>query len=83
MAVDMFWGARFVAKLPERAGVLTRSTAGGRELGLTDRPPAPFNSRSGIPSLKGHELTTVEMGARSREETSLGNYEIKLARKVK
>jgi len=83
MITDMFWGIRFVATLPEPAGVLTRSTAGGRELGLADRPPAPFNSLSEIQSWKGRELTTGEIGACCRKQARLGNYEIKLATRKK
>jgi hypothetical protein len=79
----MFWGTRFVAKIPDRAGVLTRSTAGGRELGLADRPPAPFTSLSGIKSWMGHELTALENGAHFLRGVGSDQNQIKLAMGMK
>ena len=54
---------RFVATLPAGAGSLTPSTAGGRELRLAGRPPAPFTSGSGVPPRSGHELAPEQKPA--------------------
>jgi len=77
--IDRFWDTRFVAKIPEQAGVFAPSTAGGRELGLASRPPAPFNSLSSTQPRSGHELTAVPKGPRDRQRASSRRSQIKLA----
>ena len=68
---------------PAVVPLLQRSTAGGRELGLANRPPAHFNSLFRTQPWMGHELSSGEKGPRDLQVASSGRYQITLVTRRK